>query len=66
MRDPNKLDKAFAEISAELRSQYSIGFSSDNPKNDGKFRHLEVKSKDGYKVQARKGYYPPNDLTASQ
>jgi len=66
VRNPNKLDKAFAEIAAELRSQYSIGFSSDNPKNDGKFRHLEVKSRDGYKVQARKGYYPPNDLTASQ
>ena len=66
VRNPNKLDKAFAEIAAELRSQYSIGFSSDNPKNDGKYRRLEVKSKDGYKVQARKGYYPPNEMTASQ
>lgn len=66
VRNPNKLDKAFAEIAAELRSQYSIGFSSDNPTNDGKFRRLEVKSKDGFKVQARKGYYPPNDMTASQ
>jgi len=66
VRNPNKLDKAFAEIAAELRSQYSIGFSSDNPKNDGKFRRLEVKEKDGYKVQARKGYYPPNEMTASQ
>jgi VWFA-related protein len=66
VRNPDKLDKAFAEIAAELRSQYSLGFSSDNPKNDGKFRRLEVKSKDGYKVQARKGYYPPNEMTASQ
>ncbi len=66
VRNPNKLDKAFAEIAAELRSQYSIGFSSDNPKNDGKYRRLEVKEKDGYKVQARKGYYPPNEMTASQ
>jgi VWFA-related protein len=66
VRNPDKLDKAFAEIAAELRSQYSLGFSSDNPTNDGKFRRIEVKSKDGYKVQARKGYYPPNDMTASQ
>lgn len=66
VRNPDKLDKAFTEIAAELRSQYSIGFSSDNPTNDGKFRRLEVKSKDGYKVQARKGYYPPNEMTASQ
>jgi VWFA-related protein len=63
---PDKLDKAFAEIAAELRSQYSLGFSSDNPSNDGKFRRLEVKSKDGYKIQARKGYYPPNDMAASR
>ncbi|HZD07668.1 MAG TPA: VWA domain-containing protein, partial [Candidatus Limnocylindrales bacterium] len=50
---PDKLDKAFAEIAAELRSQYLLGFSSTNPVNDGKFRRLEVKSKDGYKIQAR-------------
>jgi VWFA-related protein len=66
VRNPDKLDKAFAEIAAELRSQYSLSFTSDNPNNDGKFRKLEVKSKDGYKVQARKGYYPPNDMAASR
>ncbi|HKV91140.1 MAG TPA: VWA domain-containing protein [Candidatus Angelobacter sp.] len=66
VRNPDKLDKAFSEIAAELRSQYSLGFTSNNPNNDGKFRKLEVKSKEGYKVQARKGYYPPNDMTASQ
>jgi VWFA-related protein len=63
---PDKLDKAFAEIAAELRSQYTLGFSSTNPVNDGKFRRLEVKSKDGYKIQARKGYYPPNDIGAAK
>jgi VWFA-related protein len=66
VRRPDKLDKAFAEIAAELRSQYSLGFSPDNPSTDGKFRRLEVKSRDGYKVQARKGYYPPNDVAASR
>ena len=62
----DKMDKAFAEISAELRSQYSLGFSSTNPVNDGKFRRIELKSKDGYKIQARRGYYPPNDNAASR
>ncbi len=62
----DKMDKAFAEISDELRSQYSIGFSSTNPVNDGKFRRIELKSKDGYKIQARRGYYPPNDNAASR
>ena len=57
----NQMDKAFAEIAAELRSQYTLAFTSTNTVNDGKFRRLEVKSTDGYKIQARKGYYPPND-----
>ncbi|HLK53133.1 MAG TPA: VWA domain-containing protein [Candidatus Angelobacter sp.] len=57
----DKIDKAFAEIAAELRSQYTLAFTSTNTVNDGKFRRLEVKSTDGYKIQARKGYYPPND-----
>jgi len=59
--NPNKLDKAFAEISNELRSQYSLGYTPTNEKHDGTFRKIEVKSKDGYKVQARKGYYAPSD-----
>lgn len=66
IRDPDKMGKAFDQIAAELRSQYSLGFSPDNATNDGKFRRLEVKSKDGYKVQARKGYYRPNGMAASR
>jgi VWFA-related protein len=57
----DKLDKAFAQISSELRSQYSLGYTPTNEKHDGTFRKIEIKSKDGYKVQARKGYYAPND-----
>jgi len=58
---PDKLSKAFQEISDELRSQYSIGYTPTNEKHDGSFRKIEVKSKDGYKIQARKGYYAPLD-----
>jgi VWFA-related protein len=58
---PDKLSKAFQEISDELRSQYSIGYTPTNEKHDGSFRKIEVKSKEGYKVQARKGYYAPVD-----
>lgn len=59
--DPSRLAKAFAEISRELRSQYSLGYSPTANKHDGKFRHISVKSRNGYKVQARKGYYAPLD-----
>jgi VWFA-related protein len=62
----DKIDKAFAEIAAELRSQYTLAFTSTNEVNDGRFRRLEVKSKDGYKIQARKGYYPPNDKATNR
>jgi VWFA-related protein len=57
----DKLDKAFAQISSELRSQYSLAYTPINEKRDGTFRKIEIKSKDGFKVQARKGYYAPND-----
>ncbi len=56
---PDKIGDAFTQISNELRSEYYIGYSSDNDKRDGTFRKIEVKSKSGHKVQARKGYYAP-------
>ncbi|MCU1308600.1 MAG: hypothetical protein JWN45_3295 [Acidobacteriaceae bacterium] len=54
----DKLQQAFDQISAELRSQYNIGYSPINQKRDGKFRQLELHAKSG-KIQARKGYYAP-------
>jgi len=58
---PEKLKQAFDQIANELRTQYSIGYTPSNSKRDGSFRRVEVKTKDGYKVQCRSGYYalPP-------
>ncbi|MFZ0319022.1 MAG: VWA domain-containing protein [Candidatus Sulfotelmatobacter sp.] len=53
----DKLKEAFDQIAAELRSQYNIGYSSTNPKMDGTYRKLEIKNKQGYKIQTRAGYY---------
>ncbi|HEY3971527.1 MAG TPA: VWA domain-containing protein [Candidatus Sulfotelmatobacter sp.] len=56
----NKFDKlrdAFDQIAAELRSQYNIGYTPTNTKLDGSYRKLEIKNKQGYKIQARAGYY---------
>jgi len=57
----NKIDKlrqAFDQISAELRSQYNIGYTPTNSVRDGSFRKVDIKSKQGdYKIQARSGYY---------
>lgn len=59
VNNPNKIGDAFRQISNELRSQYSLGYSPENAKRDGTFRKIEVKAKNNYKVQARKGYYAP-------
>jgi len=50
----------FRLISNELRSQYTIGYRSTNPKRDGAFRKLRIEAKDGhYAVHSRVGYYAP-------
>jgi VWFA-related protein len=53
----DKLKKAFDEIAKELRSQYSIGYTPTNTKLDGSFRRIEIRTKEGYKIQTRSGYY---------
>ena len=54
-----KVREAFQQISNELRSQYSIGYTPTNTKPDGTFRKIEIKTKQGLKMQARKGYFGP-------
>jgi VWFA-related protein len=53
----DKLREAFDQIAAELRSQYNIGYTPTNLKQDGSYRKLEIKNKENYKIQARAGYY---------
>lgn len=54
---PEKLKQAFDQIAQELRSQYNIGYTPTNSKLDGTFRKVEIRSKKGYKIQGRSGYY---------
>jgi VWFA-related protein len=56
------IQKAFDEISEELRSQYTLGYYPTNSAHDGSFRKIKVETKDsGMKVLARKGYYAPKN-----
>ncbi len=54
----NTLDDIFKDLQDEMRSQYSIGYTSPHTAKDGSYHKIEIKvaNKD-YKVQARKGYY---------
>lgn len=55
------LDSAFREISQELRSQYNIGYVSNNALRDGKYRKIEVKIVErNLRLNFRKGYFAPN------
>jgi VWFA-related protein len=55
-----ELRMAFDEISKELRTLYSIGYSPTNAAQDGSYRKIDVRVKaGGMRVQARKGYYAP-------
>ena len=52
------LEKIFQEIEAELRQQYSIGYTSDRTDAVPGFRAIHVTTKDrSLAVQCRSGYY---------
>ena len=58
----DELNEAFDQISAELRSQYSLGYTPANTARDGRFRKVEVKVKtSGHQAKARRGYYASRD-----
>jgi VWFA-related protein len=54
----HSLEEVFRELQEEMRSQYSLGFTSTNQVRDGSYRKLEVRMKNkDLKAQVRKGYY---------
>src|SRR5262249_22681207 len=57
------LTKVFSQIAAELQAQYLLGYYSSNETNDGKFRHITVKTpkRSDLRIRARQGYYAPKD-----
>ncbi len=64
MYSPNDiydLNNVYAEIAADLRVQYTLGYNSTNSDNDGKWRAIEVRVRNipDAEVRARKGYYAP-------
>jgi len=62
VRSEKNLEAAFDQISEELRSQYTIGYTPINKKRDGTYRKIKVEMKDKeYSVLTRKGYYAPTN-----
>ncbi|HEX9759533.1 MAG TPA: VWA domain-containing protein [Candidatus Acidoferrales bacterium] len=52
------LARSFQDISVELRSQYSLGYTPSNRTFDGRFRQIKIEvDRRGLLVRARKGYF---------
>ena len=60
-RGEDELDKAFAQIDEDLRSQYVLAYTSANSAKDGSFRtiQLRVKARKELNVRHRRGYFAP-------
>jgi Ca-activated chloride channel family protein len=57
----NELFETFQQINLELRSQYSIGYTSTNSKKDGLYRKIRIDTREGgFKLNYRQGYYAPS------
>jgi VWFA-related protein len=58
-RDLNGIEKSYAKIAEEARTQYTLGYLSHQPVIDGKFRKIDVRvDRPGLEVIAKPGYYP--------
>ncbi len=54
----NSVTDVYAQVAEELKNQYYISYVSTNKKKDGKWRKLEVRSRNlGTVLRSRQGYY---------
>jgi len=56
-----ELDAVYDRIAEELRTLYSVGYVSSNPRRDGKWRRIVVRvpQREGTSVRHKLGYYSP-------
>ena len=59
----DELESVYARIAKELKSQYSMGFFSNNTRRDGSWRRVVVQttSVEGLLVRTKLGYYAPRN-----
>jgi Ca-activated chloride channel family protein len=70
-KDTGEVRKIVAEIAHELRSQYSIAYSSTNNNRDGRWRRVKVSLQPGSlasanQIRHRRGYFAPKESAAAQ
>lgn len=58
----DRIDEAAAEVAAELKQQYTLGYRPSNKRRDGAFRQIKVELVDrSLRVRTKRGYYAPRD-----
>jgi VWFA-related protein len=63
-RGTDGIEKSYAKIAEEARTQYTLGYYSHEPFIDGKYRKIEVRvDRPGVEVIAKTGYYPSGQDT---
>jgi Ca-activated chloride channel family protein len=56
----NELNSVYGQISEELSSQYTVGYSSRNPKRDGAWRRVVVRvGRPNSTARTKQGYFAP-------
>ena len=57
------VEAAYDKVVAQIRSQYSLGYTSTNTKLDGEWRRVDIKVKRSdlkdVRIQSRRGYFAP-------
>ncbi len=54
------LDGVYTQIADELASQYTLGYTSKNPRSDGAFRRIVVQvARQNTTARTKRGYYAP-------
>jgi len=62
VRNLEDLPEAIEKLSLDLRSQYVLGYYSNNAQNDGRYRKVRVQvSQPNVRASWRRGYYAPFD-----
>ena len=55
-----ELDSVYDRIAEELKSQYNVGYISNNPRQDGAWRRIVVQTaRPDLRVRTKLGYYAP-------
>ncbi|MGH9800554.1 MAG: VWA domain-containing protein [Blastocatellia bacterium] len=62
VKELQQMDKAYSQIAAEIRTQYSLAYYPTSEKHDGKWRSVKVEIKQqGFVAHTRAGYRAPID-----